>query len=131
MGHTAPNSLGGCFFGWSRDVQAGAWSVRGWAECRLLSRGHRVVAAGPHVTADSGGGVGGRRCHGLMKTAPTDIDSLPRRWRHLPPLTGLSARQVHTVYLLAQQMLPDQPGRPWGLPPAVPVLLVLSTYAPA
>jgi hypothetical protein len=60
-----------------------------------------------------------------MKTPPTDIDSLPRRYRSLVPLTGLTAGQVRTVYLAAQQVLPDRPGRPWALPLAVRVLLVL------
>ena len=41
-------ACGAVVFGWSRDVQAEAWSVRGWAECRLLSRGHHwLVTAGP------------------------------------------------------------------------------------
>lgn len=60
-----------------------------------------------------------------MKTPTTDLDALPRRWRPLLPLTGLSGRQVRIVYLLAQRAQPQkQPGRPWGLPLAVRVLLV-------
>jgi hypothetical protein len=60
-----------------------------------------------------------------MKPSPTDIDSLPRRWRNLLPLTGLSIGQVQTVYTLAHRRLPSAPGRPWALPLAARVLLVL------
>lgn len=60
-----------------------------------------------------------------MQSQGTDTDPLPHPWRNLLPLTGLSAGQVHTVYLRAQQVLPKRPGRPWGLPLAVRVLLVL------
>jgi Helix-turn-helix of DDE superfamily endonuclease len=61
-----------------------------------------------------------------MKTPPTDIDALPRRYRRLVALTGLTASQVHTVYVAAHPvLLPDRPGRVGGLPPAVRVLLVL------
>ena len=50
---------------------------------------------------------------------------------HTPPLAKLLAAhranggQVHTVYALTRQWLPSAPGRPWGLPPPVRVLLVL------
>ena len=60
-----------------------------------------------------------------MKTPTTDTDPLPRRCQRLVPLTGLTAGQVRTVYLTAQQVLPRRPGRPWALPLAVPILLVL------
>ena len=61
----------------------------------------------------------------LMQPQATDIDPLPRRWRNLLPLTGLRSGQVQTVYTRARQRLPPAPGRPWGLPLAVRVLLVL------
>ncbi len=61
----------------------------------------------------------------VMKPSPTDINPLPHRWRNLLPLTGLTRGQVHTVYTLTRQRLPPAPGRPWSLPPAVRVLLVL------
>ena len=61
----------------------------------------------------------------VMKPSPTDINPLRHRWRNLLPLTGLSTGQVRTVYTLAQQRLPPAPGRPWALPLAVRVLLVL------
>ncbi|MDT5279450.1 MAG: hypothetical protein QOJ20_645 [Mycobacterium sp.] len=60
-----------------------------------------------------------------MKPPPTDIEALPRRYRNLVPLTGLTASHVHTVYVLARQRLPPATGRPWGLPLTVRVLLVL------
>ena len=41
------------------------------------------------------------------------------------PLTGLTASQIRTVCTLANQRLPPAAGRPWGLPLAVRVLLVL------
>jgi hypothetical protein len=60
-----------------------------------------------------------------MKPTATDIDPPPRRWRNLLPLTGLTARQVHIVCTLTRHRIPPAPGRPWGLPLPVRVLLVL------
>ena len=60
-----------------------------------------------------------------MKPAPADIDPLPHRWQNLLPLTGLKTGQVLTVCLLAHHRAPPRPGRPWGLPLPVRVLLVL------
>lgn len=60
-----------------------------------------------------------------MKPPPTDIDPLPRRWRNLLALTGLTPGQVHTVYASARHRLPPATGRPWSLPLAVGVLPVL------
>lgn len=60
-----------------------------------------------------------------MKPPPTDINPLPRCWRNLLPLTGLTASQVRIVYALAHQRPAPAPGRPWGLPLPVRVLLVL------
>jgi Helix-turn-helix of DDE superfamily endonuclease len=59
-----------------------------------------------------------------MKPSPTD-NPLPHRWRNLLALTGLTQSQVHIVCTLAQQRLSTAPGRPWALPVAVRVLLVL------
>jgi hypothetical protein len=42
------------------------------------------------------------------------------------PLTGLTAGQFHSVLTLTRQRLPAAPGRPWGLPLAARVLLVLT-----
>jgi DDE superfamily endonuclease/Helix-turn-helix of DDE superfamily endonuclease len=61
----------------------------------------------------------------IMKPSPTDNDPLPHRWRNLVPLTGLTANQFGTVCALTHQRLPPRPGRPWGLPLPVRVLLVL------
>lgn len=41
------------------------------------------------------------------------------------PLTGLSARQVHIVCALTRHRISPHPGRPWGLPLPVRVLVVL------
>lgn len=61
-----------------------------------------------------------------MKTHPTDInDPLPHRYRHLVPLAGLTATQVHIVCAQTRHRIPPHPGRPWGLPLTVRVLLVL------
>jgi hypothetical protein len=60
-----------------------------------------------------------------MRPSPTDIDPLPHRWRNLVPLTGLTAGQIRTICTLARQRLPSAPGRPWSLPLAVRVLLML------
>ena len=60
-----------------------------------------------------------------MKPSPTDIDSLPRHRPNLLPLTGLSIGHVQTLYTLAHRRLPSAPGRPWALPLAARVLLVL------
>ncbi|MGH3847572.1 MAG: helix-turn-helix domain-containing protein [Pseudonocardiaceae bacterium] len=60
-----------------------------------------------------------------MKPSPTDNNPLPHRWRNLLPLTGLTAGQLNTLYIQAQQRLTPAPGRPWALPLAVRVLLVL------
>ncbi|MCV7234325.1 transposase family protein [Mycobacterium branderi] len=60
-----------------------------------------------------------------MKPSPTDNNPLPQRWRNLLALTGLTQGQVHIVCTLAQQRLSTAPGRPWTLPVAVRVLLVL------
>jgi hypothetical protein len=60
-----------------------------------------------------------------MQPQATDIDLLPHRWRNLLPLTGLTTSQAHTVYAIAQQRMPPDRGRPWSLPPAVRLLLVL------
>jgi hypothetical protein len=62
---------------------------------------------------------------GTMKTSLTDNQPLPPRWRNLVPLTGLIAHHIRTVCALANQQLPPAPGRPWGLPLPVRVLLVL------
>jgi hypothetical protein len=57
-------------------------------------RGLRLTAPTPHhLTADSGGGVGGRGCHRPMKPSPTDNDLAPHRWPKLVPLTGLTVGQ--------------------------------------
>ena len=55
---------------------------------------------------------------GDMQPHSTDNNSLPRRHRNLLPLTGLHHTQFRTVYAPAQQ-------RPWRIPLAVRVLLVL------
>ncbi len=60
-----------------------------------------------------------------MQPSPTDNNPLPHPWRNLLPLTGLTGRQVPTVCTLVQQGLQPRPGRPWGLPLPVRVLLVL------
>jgi len=60
-----------------------------------------------------------------MKPPTTDINPLPRPWRNLLPLTGLTVGHYHIVYSLAHRRLPPATGRPWGLPLAARVLLVL------
>ena len=60
---------------------------------------------------------------GDMQPHSTDNNSLPRRHRNLLPLTGLHQTQFRTVYAPAQQ-------RPWRIPLAVRVLLVLVHTAP-
>jgi Helix-turn-helix of DDE superfamily endonuclease/DDE superfamily endonuclease len=60
-----------------------------------------------------------------MKPSPTDINALPHFYHHLMPLSGLTSGQVHKIYLLAHRRLPPRSGRPWSLPLAVRVLLVL------
>jgi hypothetical protein len=60
-----------------------------------------------------------------MKPAPTDIDRPPHRYRNLVPLTGLTASPVHIVCAQTRHHMKPHPGRPWGLPLPVRVLLVL------
>ncbi|WP_371304214.1 transposase family protein [Mycobacterium avium] len=63
---------------------------------------------------------------GLMQPQSTDTDPLPHRWRNLLPLTGLTRAQVQAVCTTTtDQRLPPHSGRPWGLPLAARVLLVL------
>ena len=59
-----------------------------------------------------------------MQSPTTDTDGLPRRWRNLLPLNGLSIGQVQTVYTPARQRLPPASDRPRVLPLAVRVPLV-------
>jgi Transposase DDE domain/Helix-turn-helix of DDE superfamily endonuclease len=61
----------------------------------------------------------------IMKPSPTDIHPLPHCWRNLVPLTGLTVGQVYTVCAQARHRISPHPGRPWGLPLTVTVLLVL------
>ncbi|MDM3929832.1 transposase family protein [Mycobacterium intracellulare] len=61
-----------------------------------------------------------------MQPHSTDTDPLPHRWRNLLPLTGLTRAQVQAVCTtITDQRLPPHSGRPWGLPLAARVLLVL------
>ena len=39
----------------------------------------------------------------IMKPSPTDNEDAPHRYRNLLALTGLTAGQVRTIYLLARQ----------------------------
>jgi hypothetical protein len=61
----------------------------------------------------------------IMKPSPTDNDPLPHRWPNLVPLTGLTASQIRTVCILANQRRPAVAGRPWRLSLSVRALLVL------
>jgi hypothetical protein len=61
----------------------------------------------------------------IMKPSPTDNEDVPHRYRNLVALTGLTASQVRTIYLMTRHQLPSCSGRPWSLPLPARVLLVL------